>query len=169
MNRHLLLGMSVLGLGMSATMLAPGCNGTPLAGPPNLRLGRDECAECGMLINDGRSAAAFLLEDSARRTHALFDDTGCLLDYERKHEGEGRILGVYIRDYETGAWVEGGGATFLLADPDRLPTPMGSGIAAYADPARAAAAKEKYGGDILTLDRLRPARRAWLRERYGSP
>jgi hypothetical protein len=38
------------------------CRTGELTGPPDLRLGRDECAGCGMIISDGRCASAMLIQ-----------------------------------------------------------------------------------------------------------
>lgn len=154
-------------LALLSVALPAGCSGPPLSGPPSLRLGRDECAECGMLINEDRSPGAFLLDDAGRRRHVLFDDAGCLLDFERKNT-EAMVIAAYVRDYETRDWLDANAAHFVLADPDRLPTPMGSGIAAFGDATRAQAAHEKFGGDIMDYATLIPARKAWMATRYGG-
>ncbi len=165
MNRFMLTlfcSLSLLGVALPA-----GCSGPPLSGPPSLRLGRDECAECGMLINEDRSPGAFLLDESGRRRHVLFDDAGCLLDFQRKNTEAG-VINAYVRDYETRDWLDASAAHFVLADPDRLPTPMGSGIAAFGDATRAQAAQQKFGGDVLSYAALIPARKAWMATRYGG-
>lgn len=166
MNRRTL--SCSLGLVVLAALVPPGCGGPPLSGPPDLRLGRDECAECGMLINEDRSPGAFLLDESGHRRHALFDDAGCLLDYHHKNP-EAAVLGTFVRDYDTRVWLDATAATFVLGDPDRLPTPMGSGIAAFAEGDRANAAAARCGGTVLDYAALVPARRAWMAARYGDP
>ena len=47
----------ILGAGLAAASLLAGCDRAPLSGPPELRLGRDECVECGMIINDDRCSS----------------------------------------------------------------------------------------------------------------
>lgn len=153
----------------AAAAAAAACERGSLTGPPQLRLGRDECGECGMLVCEERSAAAMLIEGEAGRAHVVFDDAGCLLDYESERADELRVLGRFARDHESGAWIDADAAHFLLASPDRLPTPMGSGIAAFAAGGGAARARERVGGEVLSLASLRTARRDWRAARFGAP
>lgn len=146
-----------------------GCARPELSGPPDLRLGRDECAECGMIINEDRFSAAILIEREGVREYASFDDIGCLLDHEHGHGTEFRTIDRFVHDYSTRAWVNANTAYFLLADTERLQTPMGSGIAGTADRAGAEAAAARYGGEVLDFAGLVPARRAWMVARYGAP
>ena len=61
-----------------------GCARVDLSRPPELRAGRDECGECGMLISDERCAAASLVERDGAREFVLFDDIGCQLAFEEE-------------------------------------------------------------------------------------
>lgn len=148
-------------------LLAAGCGRAELTGPPELRPGRDECAECGMLIHDERSAGAVLVERDGRREHLLFDDVGCMLDHERQGGGTLRILERFARDYRGGGWLGTDQAAFLMTESDLLRTPMGSGIAAFADRAAAEAAEREFGGEVMDYAALADARRAWLGELRG--
>ena len=141
------------------------CTRTELTGPPNLRLGRDECAECGMIINEDRCSAALLISDDGGREHALFDDIGCMLDYERPVT----VIETFVHDHATRAWVPASQATFILVDEKSFSTPMGSGMATFADPAQAAAAAAAHAGRTLDFSALPDARREWMRTRFGSP
>ena len=154
---------------IAASGLFAGCGAEPLAGPPDLRLGRDECAECGMLISEDRCSTALLVDAAGRNEHRMFDDIGCMLDWEHDHAGETPVLGWFVHDHGTRSWIGGDDAHYLLTDPQSLATPMGSGIVAFADAAAASRKREECGGEVLTLECLRPARRAWMEARYGSP
>ena len=44
--------------------------------PPDIAYGKDPCANCGMLINDPRFAAAYVTRNGQAR---LFDDIGCMI------------------------------------------------------------------------------------------
>ncbi len=155
------------------TAASAGCDGQPLSGPPPLRLGRDECGECGMLINEDRCSSGMLVEERGRRRYILFDDIGCMLDAEREHAahpgGQSTILERYVHDRDTRSWVEARAAIFLFADPQALPTPMGTGMVAYATSAAAEQARHQYGGTVLDYAALAEARRRWMEERYGRP
>jgi copper chaperone NosL len=160
MNRALLL-IPLLAAALSA------CNRTELTGPPDLRLGRDECAECGMIINEDRCSSALLISTDGTREHALFDDIGCMLDYSP--ELPAVIIESFVHDHPTRVWLTAHDATFILADEKSFPTPMGSGLAAFADPAAAQRAADTHAGRTLTFDALPEARREWMRNRFGSP
>ncbi len=148
------------------TLLAlAGCESDVLQGPPELRLGRDECAECGMLISEDRCAAALLIEDRGRREHLLFDDIGCLLDLERDGLEPRTVVERFARDYAQRGWVATPQAHFLLTDPQKLITPMASGLVAFAQRDEAEQALAAHGGKLLDFNALSEARRAWLEQR----
>lgn len=137
-----------------ASLTLGGCGRTELSGPPELRAGRDECAECGMLIIDDRFACALLIDRSGRREHALYDDLGCMLDDQADPDPDTRVLEGFVRDHATRAWIPSGVAIVLRADPEALHSPMGSGLAAFADQAAAERARLEYGGGITDYARL---------------
>ncbi len=147
----------------------PGCVREPLSGPPTLRPGRDECAECGMLINDERCSSGLLVEEDGRRTHLLFDDIGCMLDIERDAGGDRVVLDRFVRDHGTKAWIKAGDAIYLFTDSASLSTPMGSGIIAFAIRADAERALGLYGGRLLNSTELAAERKSWLENRYRRP
>jgi len=90
--KQLLCTLLVLGL---STITA--CDRDERAGPPTLRLGRDECAECGMAIHEERSAAAMLIDRDGRHDYLLFDDIGCMVDAEWSKASELKVLERYAR------------------------------------------------------------------------
>lgn len=130
------------------------CDRADLAGPPELRLGRDECGECGMLIAEDRCAAAVLAEVAGRHEHILYDDIGCMLAHESVKNPDTRILGRFVRDYGFRAWVSADLAVFVVADPGRVQTPMGSGIVAYEDGAAARAKALELQAETATYAEL---------------
>ncbi len=144
-----------------------GCGRTEIDGPPTLRLGRDGCGECGMAIHEERSSAAFLLERGGRREYVLFDDIGCMLDAERAEGAALGIVGAFVHDYSSSAWVPAEAAVFLVAEKSELRTPMGSGIAAFADRAGAEESRHRFGGEILDFKALAAWRRDRMDERRG--
>lgn len=127
---------------VSLLALLPACTSRPLDGPPQLRVGRDQCAECGMIISDDRCAAALLIEEKGGyREHELFDDLGCLLDRLKALPTERRVVGVFVRDHADHCWLTASGA-WIVSDTGTH-TPMGSGLVAVGD--RAAA--ERLAGE----------------------
>lgn len=167
-------GIALLALaGLSAINV--GCSREVLSGPPELRLGRDECGECGMLINEDRCSSAMLIEREAplagrtRREYVMFDDIGCMLDYEHHRRSEFTVIDAFVHDHPTRQWLRAGDAYFLFADRERLPTPMGTGIVAFADRNVAEMKQREVGGDIMNYAALEPARREWMWSQYGRP
>lgn len=148
---------------------ASGCAEPPLDGPPELRLGRAECAECNMLISEDRCSSALLIEDRGRREHLLYDDVGCMLDDERDGLGQRTVLKRYVHDHGTRAWLDASAAVFVLTDPKKVMTPMGSGILAFARSEDARNAVAAHGGETMDYTALVEARRAWMEARYGTP
>lgn len=146
-----------------------GCDRAPLTGPPDLRLGRDACAECGMLIAEDRFCSASVVEQAGRREHVLFDDIGCMLDFEYERQDGLRTVERYVRDYDSRAWVPALEAVYVLADRDLLRTPMGSGIAAFAARPTAEALASAHKGILHDYRTLAIARREWMWARYGKP
>jgi nitrous oxide reductase accessory protein NosL len=136
-----------------------GCEHKLLSGPPTLRLGRDECGHCGMLINEDRCSSALLIEQERALEHVLFDDIGCMLDYEHEHAGEVRVVEAFVHDHTSRVWSTSSASLFLLTTTDRLATPMGSGMVAFADRAGAEQARQKFGGEIVESTQLADARR----------
>lgn len=147
--------------------LLPACGGEELTGPPEVKLGRHECAECGMLINEDRCSTALLVEDRGRRDYWHFDDIGCMLDIERKRAGEVRIIERFVRDYDTKDWLPAQQASFLMAHPKQLHTPMGTGIVAFATQAQATQAQAQFPGEVHDHASLVLARIAWLEKHFG--
>lgn len=135
------------------------CGPGPTPGPPTLHLARDTCAECGMIINEARFAAAITVDVDASPEHRLFDDIGDMLAYERAHP-DLAILARYVHDYDskpTADWLDAQSATFLTSDT--IKTPMASGTIAFADPARCQAAAAAVGTQSQTLTELKARQR----------
>lgn len=154
-------------------LLAPlaliGCDRVSIEGPPTLRLGRDECGECGMAIHDERSSAAILVEADGRRDYLLFDDIGCMLDLVRAGGPELHVVSAYVHDHSNNTWIVAPDAVFLMADGASLHTPMGSGLAAFADRAAAEHSQREFGGEILDYSSVADRRRERMEERRGMP
>ena len=153
----------------AATAGLSSCGGAPLSGPPELKLGRSECAECNMLISEDRCSCGLLVDDNGHREYLLYDDIGCMLDSERAGLDGRTVVERYVHDHTSKAWVVADQAAFVMVDPKALPTPMGSGIVAFASRANADAAAAKHAGKVLDYRALGEARRLWMEERYGRP
>lgn len=136
------LTLAVMLLGIAA------CGGrTPADRPPEIRYGEDACDECHMLVNEPRFAAAYVTENGETRR---FDDIGDMVLYYTR-TGE-RVEAFWVHDYEMEEWLRAEKATFVRS-PD-VHTPMGHGIVAFANPAKAEAFARQHGGEVLTFDEL---------------
>jgi nitrous oxide reductase accessory protein NosL len=135
------------------------CQSEPLSGPPRLNLGRDECGGCGMIISEDRCSSALLIADEGERRYVVFDDIGCMLEYEPKSPGA-QIIARFVHDYNSRQWVAGQSAFYIRGTAGKLATPMGSGIIAFADKAAAESRRDEVGGVVTYYDGLREAEQA---------
>jgi copper chaperone NosL len=119
--------------------LLSGCSHQPTDPPPRVRYGQDECAFCGMIISDERFAAALRVNEKGEIRDLLFDDIGDMIDYEKANPGIA-VVHRFVHDLSTRRWIDAQAATY--SHSDQLQTPMGSGIAAFADEHDAAAHSE---------------------------
>lgn len=125
-------------------LLLAGCpEAGPGEGPPELRYGVDPCDRCQMIISEARHAAAYVTTAGEVRR---FDDIGCLQQY--REASDDQVATVWLHDAD-GAWVRGSEATVVRA-PDVI-TPMGSGLVAFRDEARARAFAAEHGGQVVPL------------------
>ena len=118
--------------------------------PPEIRYGEDICEECGMIISDPRFAAAYVTGDEQVR---LFDDIGGMIAYDRRHQET--VEAYWVHDLETKAWIRAEEAAFVLQQ--ELITPMGWGLAAFADQTTAERFIEQEGGVMTSFAALRTA------------
>ncbi len=151
-----------------AAVAVSSCRRAPLAGPPELRIGRDMCAECGMIISEDACAGAALIERDGVQEHALFDDIGCMLDFVHKHAASIRTVESFVRDYAERKWVPSSSSWFLLTDGEHVRTPMASGVIAFSSSSAAHAAQARWGGRVVREADLPAARDAVHRERLGT-
>ena len=131
MTRTLLL---LATLALAATACSRAAETWPPA-PPSIRLGEDACANCRMIVSDGRFAS-HARRRAAPDVELVFDDFGCLLAADKTSPFEPQ--GVFVRRFDGDAWLRGD-AAFVVRAKD-IASPMGSGCAAFAS--REAAEKE---------------------------
>ena len=147
MNRLLLRTMQ-LGMVMFTLFMAA-CAGSGEPQPPQIAYGRDMCAQCGMTIDDERFAAALVMQDGKTR---IFDDAGEMFTYQADHPDE-TVRAWFVHDYATKAWVNGEKATYVVSDKVR--SPMGTGVAAFAERAAADSFSGEMNGKLLSFDEAR--------------
>ena len=159
------LGTALLAaLSGSVCLFQSGCDRAD--SPPGLTLRRDACSACGMTIEDEKSACALRIQAASGAQDLLFDDLGCLLDYQRDEGKNDVVQGVFVHDQQSGRWIPGQAAWYVFGAGDRFQTPMSSGIAAFST--RAEAERQKGTGVALNWDSLREARTRWMEEHFGK-
>ena len=145
-NRMLLLAVCFF---ISTTMLfaCQGKSNEPQ--PPEIVYGQDVCELCGMIISEGRFAAAILLTDGRS---LIFDEIGDMLVYQMDHP-EAQVKAWFVHDYPSEAWIRGETAYFVKSAS--LKTPMAGGIAAFEKMDAAEAFATEWDGIVFSLDELR--------------
>ena len=110
--------------GLAFLAVFSGCSGARDSTPPKVRFGQEACAECHMIIDDDRFCGALLGEEGM---YSKFDDIGCMKRFEDDHR---RVSWPgWVRDFVSRGWLKKEEAYYVRAK--NLPTPMGSGIAAF--------------------------------------
>jgi hypothetical protein len=132
------------GLGVPALIclaaIVLGCAGEESEGPPEVALGKATCAVCGMKVSDPLYAAVSRTPEGETFT---FDDPGCLIRHLReRRDWVGDRIWLAAYDAE-GRLVPLDGITLVGAE---FPSPMGSGFAAFLDPATAHEEARNRGG-----------------------
>ncbi len=93
---------------------------------PKVLYGQDPCAECYMIINEKRFAAAIKTREGET---FRFDDVGCLVNFMNKNEL--KDYRVWVAGFASEQWLPAEKADFILNK--NITTPMGFGILAFAD------------------------------------
>lgn len=120
---------SRLAAGAGLGALVAGCSQPP-PGPKTLKLGRDVCDHCNMIISEGRYAAQ--IWDAKRGRPSLFDDFGCAVLHAASAGGLDKPdLMFWVADASQDpraapVWLEARKASYR----DGFHTPMGYGYAA---------------------------------------
>ena len=108
----------------------------------------DICAFCRMAVSERRFAAQVVTVGGRAE---FYDDIGCLVDWLAEN-GQPEGAGIFVVDFTTGRWLTATGAGYVRSP--RLPTPMGHGLAAFADREAAQAATRELGGEVVGWDDL---------------
>ncbi len=109
----------------------------------------DMCSFCRMAISEKRFATEFWNRDSVL---AKFDDAACMMSYIQRGKGREDILAAFVMDYEARRWLKAENAWYVGSA--RIKTPMGGGIIAFEDKARAEAAASRYEGQVVRFSDL---------------
>jgi copper chaperone NosL len=128
--------------------------------PPVIRWGEESCAHCRMLIGDPQFAAAIVMQDGEVRK---YDDVGCLLNDGAKRQAN--VHRLWVRRYDADGWLDARKAWFVVSQ--KIASPMGYGIAAFARKEDAERLAKQVGGialrwdDLLKRTPIKPTQRRW--------
>ena len=109
---------------LAGLVLLAGCSRQTADKAPNIRYGKDACAECRMIIGEKKCAAALIGTDGES---VKFDDIGCMKAYLQKNAMTAKYA--WVHDYQSDEWIDQRKAVFVRSE--YLVTPMGYGIAAF--------------------------------------
>lgn len=137
--------MTVTGL-----TLALGACSSAAAEPFDIEWGETECEVCKMKVMDEQFAAEAIMDNE--KGYA-FDDIGCLMRDWYPEQKEDEIAAMYVKDFNTKAWVELDEATFVYDKESK--TPMAYNIVSFAKEADAEDYAEETGGTIMDFEDLK--------------
>jgi len=126
-------------------------------GPEQINYGEDVCEHCLMTIADQRYGAQLI---TTRGRALKFDAVECLAaEYLAMDRGD--VASLWVTDFASpGRFMPADGAVYLRSE--RLRSPMGLGLTAFADSAALNAALSQYGGEALDWQGvLRFVQAAW--------
>ena len=135
--------------------LASGCTREPQA----ISYGSDACEFCAMTISDDRYATAVV---TAKGRTLKFDSVECMLQsfMEGEELAGTQIDSWYATSYPSrGVLVEATAVAYLVSD--RLPSPMGAGITAFANRDDAVRMQQEKGGDVMDFAQIETYVRKW--------
>ncbi len=113
--------------------------------PAEIKYGQDVCVACSMIISEKKYSAQYILTDGKV---TKFDDIGCMIDYLKQTKNElDRVPAVFVRDYNSNNWINAKNAHFFQSN--KITTPMGHGIVAFARKEDLKGVKSKIGGKEL--------------------
>ncbi len=112
----------------------------------------DVCASCKMAISEARYAAELI--DSEDRVFK-FDDIGCMLRFARERNMIGSApsrVHIFVHNYGGRDWLEAGKAHYVKSP--EIPSPMASGLVAFADAAEAQTNADRFHGLVIEFAEL---------------
>ncbi len=125
------------------------CGGEEASGsePPSIKLGRDACKRCGMIISEERFASGIVDEKGNAQK---FDDTGEMVATVQEEGLNGRR--VWVHGYPSVEWMDAKTAWYVVTMD--LPTPMGSGVFPFDTEAGANEFASEHNAVVYTWDDL---------------
>jgi len=120
------------------------------AKPQDIKIGKDACDYCKMIISDSRFSSEIVLKTGKVYK---FDDVGCMINFFwEKGYSEKDIALFLVSDYKSGKLIDATRAFYILND--NLRSPMSYNVAAFENADDAENFYNKNGGRILNWAEL---------------
>lgn len=133
---------------VAGVMFLTSCQPPDNSSPPHLRFGEDVCATCRMIISEATHAAGRTLPDG--RVEG-YDDLGCLRKaLKDKTAVRADQVDYWVHDFPSHTWIPAASAYFVQSP--QFQTPMGYGILAFRDLAKAREYAHNAGSRVQTWD-----------------
>jgi len=116
--------------------------------PPEITYGQDVCDRCGMIIGEPRYASATQLSNG---DYLKFDDAGEMFAYHAANP-DVEVLAWWVHDYPSEVWISAEIAFYVKSDT--LSTPMGTGIACFADESAARQFAAEQNGNVYSFSEI---------------
>ena len=116
--------------------------------PPEIAYGQDVCDRCGMIIGEPRYASATQL---SKGDYLKFDDAGEMFAYHAANP-DIEVLAWWVHDHPSEEWISGETAFYVKSDT--LSTPMGTGIACFADESAARQFAAEQNGNVYSFSEI---------------
>lgn len=143
------MGRLLISLFLLLAVSLPALAGCGKKGPEAISFGSDNCAGCGMVASDARYGAELI---SRKGKILKFDSVECLAGFLDK-KGTGAEPGsLWVEDFAHGQLIDAAQAFYLKSD--KLHSPMGLNVAAFATKESATALQGECPGTILTWPEL---------------
>ena len=115
--------------------------------PPEIKLGRDNCDRCGMIISEERFASGIVDADGNAQ---IFDDAGEMIStVQQDGLGDRRA---WVHGHPSLDWVDATKAWYAVTM--ETPTPMGSGVFPFDSEAEASAFAAEQSGEVYGWEDL---------------
>lgn len=128
-------------------LIAAGC-GNRLPRPADIEAS-DMCVQCKMAISEKRYAAEMV---DGEGNVLKFDSLDCMLHYAARRNLKDQAAAWFVMDSDGRSWLDLRQA--LLVRAAAIPGPMGSGVLAVQDPARARELARRFSGEVVRFDDL---------------
>ena len=135
--------------GVALPFVLAACGGKEASGsePPAIKLGRDACKRCGMIISEERFASGIVDSDG---NALIFDDAGEMVATVQEEGLNDRR--VWIHGAPSLEWMDARDAWYAVTM--EMPTPMGSGVFPFDTESDARAFADEHAGAVFTWDDL---------------